>query len=111
MDINPLETELTLLHQQICYALGDPKRLLILYLLEEGPKDVSELTVLLQRPQSTISRHLRILRERKLVTPTRQGTSVIYSLKYPDVIAAMDILRQVLYQQLSDQSQLSAAIQ
>jgi DNA-binding transcriptional ArsR family regulator len=32
------------LHQRVCRALGDPKRLLILYALEDGPLCVNEPT-------------------------------------------------------------------
>ncbi|MGV8048918.1 MAG: ArsR/SmtB family transcription factor [Anaerolineaceae bacterium] len=110
MDTTPLETEIDLLHQRICYALGDPKRILILYLLNDGDKGVNELTALMHLPQSTVSRHLRVLRERGLVNTTRQGTSVIYSLSDPDLIVALDTLRQVLNRQLSNQTKMAAAI-
>ena len=43
-----LEQEVNLLHASICQALADPKRILILYALHEGPKTVTELTGQLQ---------------------------------------------------------------
>ena len=62
-----LEREVNLLHASICQALADPKRILILYALSEGPKNVSELTEALDVPQPTVSRHLKVLRERCLL--------------------------------------------
>ena len=40
-----LEREVNQLHASICQALADPKRILILYELHEGPKTVTELTL------------------------------------------------------------------
>lgn len=65
-----------LLHERVCPALGDPKRLLILYALAEGPRCVNELVEVLQVSQPTVSRHLRVLRERGLVNTDRQGTAI-----------------------------------
>ena len=72
-----LEQEVNLLHASICQALADPKRILILYALSEGPRTVTELTECLDVPQPTVSRHLKVLRERRLVATERAGTSVI----------------------------------
>lgn len=106
----PSETEIALLHQQICSALADPKRIHMLYVLKDGDRGVSELTRILGIPQSTISRHLRVLRDRGLVKATQQGTSVIYSLTDVRLIDAMDTLRLVLNQQLSHHSEIAAGI-
>ena len=38
-----LEQEVNLLHAHICQALADPKRILILYALSDGPQYVSAL--------------------------------------------------------------------
>src|SRR5450756_1642273 len=72
-----LEREVNLLHASICQALADPKRILILYALSEGPRTVTELTEALDVPQPTVSRHLKVLRERRLVSTEREGTSCL----------------------------------
>ena len=41
--------------------LSEPMRIRILHVLEQGEFSVGELTTILQTPQSTISRHLKIL--------------------------------------------------
>lgn len=101
-----LELEINLLHERVCSALGDTTRIMILYLLAENPLFVNEIAEKLDSPQSTISRHLRILRERNLVNTDREGTSVQYSLKDARIIEALDILRSLL----NDQIQAEAAI-
>lgn len=105
-----IETEINLLHQHICPAMGDPKRMLLLYQLAEADQTVSQLTAVLGWPQSTVSRHLSILRENRLVNTHRNGTSVIYSLADRRIISALDIMRQVLNQQLSDRTAEAALI-
>lgn len=91
-----LEQEILQMHQGVCSALADPTRIRILYQLSQGPSNVTELAELLDLPQSTASRHLKVLRERDLVTTERDGTSVIYRLSYPTLIDALDLLRGIV---------------
>ena len=102
-----LEREVNLLHASICQALSDPKRILMLYALYDRPMYVNELADALQVPQPTISRHLKVLRERQLVAAEREGPSVRYSLADERVIEALDILRSVLLGALSRQGLLA----
>lgn len=97
-----LEQEISLLHQRVCPALGDPKRLLILYALEDGPLCVNELAEALQLAQPTVSRHLRVLRERGLVHAERHGTAVFYTLADKRLIQAVNLLRAVLRSQMAE---------
>lgn len=91
-----LAQEVSQLEADFCFALSDPTRILILYALSEGPRNVTELTSELGNTQPTTSRHLKVLRERGLVQTTRQGTSVTYQLADPRLIEALDILRSVM---------------
>ena len=105
-----LEYEVNLLHANICQALADPKRILILYTLSYGPKTVTELTEALDVPQPTASRHLKVLRERHLVLTEREGTSVRYSLSDERVIEALDLMRAVLLGGLTEQAKLAQGL-
>ncbi|HZL63773.1 MAG TPA: metalloregulator ArsR/SmtB family transcription factor [Thermoleophilia bacterium] len=105
-----LEREVNLLHANICQALADPKRILILYALHEGPRTVTELTEALDVPQPTVSRHLKVLRERRLVAAERNGTSICYSLVDDRVIDALDTMRAVLMGGLSQQAKLAQGL-
>ena len=87
------EDEVALMHHYICEGIGDAKRLRLLYLVAEQPRNVTELTELLDVTQPTVSHHLRILRERGLVNAERDGTSIYYSLGDPRILEAMNILR------------------
>lgn len=105
-----LEQEILLLHKRVCYALADAKRVLILYALADGPQCVNELAEALSTSQPTVSRHLRVLRERELVSTERVGTTITYSLADRRVIEALDLLRQVLAAQLAADVELARSL-
>jgi DNA-binding transcriptional ArsR family regulator len=98
-----LEREISLMHSRVCYGVADPKRVLILYALEKGSLCVNELAEEVGMPQPAVSRHLRVLRERGLVTTGRRGPAVYYSLADHRLIEALDLLRAVLATQLDSE--------
>jgi ArsR family transcriptional regulator len=111
MDIKSTEKEVNLLHERICSALGDPTRILILYLLAERGMYVNEISEALKLPQSSASRHLRVLRERNLVATERQGTAILYTLQDRRIIEALNLMRAILSQQLQEAAEITGAIQ
>ncbi len=106
MELDQLTEEATLLHANICAALADPKRILILYALSEKNANVSELAKMIKTSQPTTSRHLKILRERGMVIPERHGASVVYQLTDQRFIEALDILRSILRDRIRHQANL-----
>jgi len=108
MEKNSLDEELLLLHERFCPALDHPLRMKMLYLLKDQVMNVGELTQEMGIPQSSVSRHLRVLRERGLVRAERQGTTIWYVLAEPELATVIDILRRILGRQLEshlDQAQ------
>src|SRR5512139_242149 len=105
-----LESEVTQLHAEICAGLADPNRILILYELSQSPRNVTELATNLKMPQPLVSRHLKVLRERGMVLPTRRGTVVEYALADTRLIRALDLLRDVLRDVLTRRAELVEAI-
>ncbi len=111
MALNPqLLHEIDLLHAEVCGALADPKRIALLYAMREGPSTVGELAEALHVPQATVSRHLKILRERGMVTPRREGMNVYYSVSNKKILRALDLLREVLSEHLAERGALAQAI-
>jgi ArsR family transcriptional regulator len=104
-----LTEEINLLHAQICQALADPTRILILYSLADGPRHVTELADMVKANQPAISHHLKVLRERGLVTTTREGNTIHYTLRDQRVVRAMDLLRAVMSDVLAEQVELAKA--
>src|SRR6202795_3887440 len=107
---NDFSEEIHQLHADICQALSDPKRILILYELKEGRKSVGQLAVNLNLKQANLSQQLMVLRERERGKNERQGTAVYYSLINFKVIEALDILREVLAEKLQKTSMLANSL-
>lgn len=103
-----LEQEANLLHGHVCEALADPKRILILYLLAFRSRNVSELVEALDVPQSTVSHHLKVLRSRGLVSTERDGTSIYYSLADRRILEALDLMRTIVADMLTERASLMA---
>ena len=105
-----LVEEVNLLHAQMCQGLADPTRILILYLLADSPRYVSELADALDVKQPTVSHHLKVLRERGLVTTTREGNAIRYELRDHRIVNALDLLRAVMGDILAEQAKLISAV-
>jgi ArsR family transcriptional regulator len=106
-----LKQEITQLEANFCAALSDPIRLLLLYTLNDGPRNVTDLATELGLNQPTTSRHLKILRERGLVETLRSGTTITYRLSDPRLIQALDLLRSIMRERLLYQASLADEIQ
>jgi DNA-binding transcriptional ArsR family regulator len=98
------------LHAEICGALAEPRRVLILMELRHGPRAVGEIAKAVAASQPMTSRHLAILREKQLVVATREGSFVRYSLADERVLTAIDILLDVLASQLARQGARGDAV-
>jgi ArsR family transcriptional regulator len=75
-------------------GLADPTRLRILRALERRPLSVLESCEVLRLPQSTVSRHLKILADGGWLQGRRQGTQTLYGWA-PEVAPAARRLWQV----------------
>ncbi len=101
-ELNPLlRVELQDLVANMCKAINDPKRLLLLYALADGPRSVGELCTILDSPQSNASQHLAVLRAAGMVDAERSGSNVLYSLRHPKVLDAIDMLRVISRDELA----------
>ncbi len=80
-----------------------------MYALNEQPRNVTELVNELGANQSTISRHLKVLRDHGLVQTTRHGVCITYALADERLIKALDILRAVLHDRLKISQALNGA--
>jgi ArsR family transcriptional regulator len=104
-----LELEITQLHAEICAGLADPTRIMILDSLAQNPRNVTELCAELDMSQPLVSRHLKVLRERGMVTSERRGTVIVYSLGDRRLIQALDLLRASMRDMLSKRAELVEA--
>lgn len=101
-----LAREASQMEADLCSAFADPTRILMLYTLDEKPRTVGELAAELDIPQSSTSRHLKVLRERGLVLSVRRGNSTEYRIADHRLIEALDILRALLRDRVSHRANL-----
>jgi len=101
------DSEMFKLKAELCKTFADAKRLAIIHELRGGEKLVGELAQTLQVPHAVASRHLALLRNRGVVRPRREGTSVYYSLTDLKIVAACDIIHEVLLNSLNKNRELA----
>ena len=77
-------------------GLGDPVRLRVLELLQDGEKAVGELVDALALPQNQVSMHLGCLRWCGYVNTRREGRHVFYSLADARVTQIILLARELL---------------
>ena len=75
-------------------ALSHEARLVILCLLAEGEKSVSELEEALSLRQPAVSQQLARLRSDNLVDTRRDGKNIYYSLARPEVVEVIGALHR-----------------
>lgn len=81
---------------RVAKALAHPSRLLMLEALDGRERCVCELTELVGADQSTVSKHLAILKNAGLVASRKEGTMMIYRGSCPCVSGFFECLGAVL---------------
>ncbi|WP_125770682.1 ArsR/SmtB family transcription factor [Companilactobacillus furfuricola] len=98
---NEYKNKLYLELSKIGKGVSSDKRLEILDLLSQSPKSVDLLARQSGMSVANTSRHLKILRESHLVSCSKKGNFVVYSLASKEVEQLFYLLRDVGEQQLS----------
>lgn len=83
-------------------GLGHPKRLKILETLRDGARCVQEIMTELAMEQSSVSQHLAVLRKFALVSARKEGLRVMYQLRFPQVLAILDVADLILFNRARD---------
>jgi ArsR family transcriptional regulator len=88
---------------EMCAALGDVHRLLLLYALADEPHNVGELAQRVGLSQPAVSHHLRILRESGVVDAERRGKQMVYFPLDARIFEVLDLLRAISIDQMQRQ--------
>lgn len=81
---------------RVLKALANESRLKIVDRLSRGECSVGEMTDLIGSDQSTVSKHLAVLRAHGIVNDRREGNVVFYKLMTPCVMNFFSCATQVL---------------
>nr|WP_277349211.1 MULTISPECIES: metalloregulator ArsR/SmtB family transcription factor [unclassified Streptomyces] len=90
--------------------LGHPVRIRVLELLQDGPMAVRDLLAAIEVEPPALSQQLAVLRRSGIVTSTREGATVVYTLASGDVAELMRAARRILTEVLSGQNELLAEL-
>jgi len=84
------------LHADLCGMMASPKRLAIMEALHDGERSVSSIADELGTSVSTVSQHLRLLRDKHVVISRKDAQTVYYRIRDSRIIEACNIIRSVL---------------
>lgn len=87
-----LSERMTELVAQRFRLLGEPMRLRILQLLEQGPKPVNDIVASLESSQPNVSKHLQALCQGGLVSRRREGLNIFYGIADPMVFKLCNLV-------------------
>lgn len=89
------------LHAEVCKVLTDPKRLMLIDALRTGDRSVGDLAETIGVALPNASQHLAVLRGAGLVDSRRVGTTVLYRLVEPAIVAACDVIHAIVDRRLA----------
>jgi ArsR family transcriptional regulator len=105
-----IDDQVYALHASVCQTLANPTRLKILNALRDQEIPVTELARRTGTSMPNLSQHLAILRQRRVVLTRREGVTIYYRIANAKILQAFDIMRDVLFEQLSEGRRLVAAV-
>ena len=91
-------------------TLGHPVRIRVLEMLQDGPRPVRELLEDIEVESSNLSQQLAVLRRAGLVSSSRDGATVLYTLATPDVAQLLLNGRRILASMWTDQEVMLAEL-
>jgi ArsR family transcriptional regulator len=91
-------------------SLAHPARIRVLEVLSEGEHSVGEMQPLVGIESSHLSQQLAVLRRAGVVSTRREGASVIYALRSPEVAELLAAAKRVMIASLSESSELLAGL-
>jgi ArsR family transcriptional regulator len=89
------------LQAEVLKTLANPRRLEIVHLLADGPREVGRLAEEMGISQPNVSQHLAVMRSAGVVEAERDGREVRYRLSDPEIICACETMRGVLIRRLA----------
>jgi len=89
-------------------ALAHPGRIRVLEILRDGGRTVGELVPLVGLEASHLSHQLAVLRRARVVTSSREGSTITYALADPEVVELLAVARRFLIHSLTANHELLA---
>ena len=94
--------ELQTFKAQFFRALAHPTRIRMVEILVRGGRTVQELQEALTLEQPIVSQQLAVLRNQRIVSAQKEGSSVRYTLRDPLVGELLDVARRIFNNHLGN---------
>jgi ArsR family transcriptional regulator, virulence genes transcriptional regulator len=107
--VQAIKQRLFELHAELCAMMAHPKRLAILESLHDGERSVSAISEEVGASITTVSQHLRLLRDKNVVETRKDAQTVYYRLRDPRMIQACNLIREVLLDGIKAQGDFAAS--
>ena len=98
------------LHSEYCRVFSNPKRLMILALLNKREMSVGEIAECIGVPLATVSQHLSVLRTKHVVEARKEGQTVFYRPTDPRLMDACTLIRTVLLDGMKKRGEIALEI-
>lgn len=103
--IDPEKVRMYELQANMLAVLANPKRLMIMDLLGECPKTVTEIADSLDMTIQNTSQHLRLMKEQSIVRAQRDGQTVNYRLTTPVFKDCCETVRKAMVAEVRKRNQ------
>ena len=87
--------------------MANPKRIAIVEILSQGECSVGELAEALSVSISTVSQHLRTMKDKGVVANRKDAQTVYYHLKNPKLIDSCHMMRNILLEEMKSQGRMA----
>jgi DNA-binding transcriptional ArsR family regulator len=87
---------------EVFQALAHPTRIHIIETLAEGELSVGAIQERVKVELANLSQHLSVLRHKRLVITRKEGNQVLYSVRDPLLIEALEIMRRYFQRHFED---------
>lgn len=88
-------------HAEYCRICGNAKRLKILDLLKSGQAySVSEIQAATDIPQSTLSQHLKVMRDQGILVREKDGVRNFYSIADERIVEGIETIQGIIEERL-----------
>ena len=88
----------------ICRVFGNTSRVLIVWTLREGEMSVSDIASATDTSLQNASQHLRLMKDKRILTSRREGNTVYYQINQSDLMAGCRHLLAAGHQALEEKS-------
>ena len=94
------------LHSSYCALFGNANRLMIMDAIKDGECSVGEIAERVGMPIQGVSQHLRLMRDRGVVTCRREGRAIFYRIANRKFLRACCLIREGLLEEEKKRARL-----